>query len=99
MIVEDLRVPRVAAMSAGLSHMPRRGHAHHDLPGVYRQVRVTETPVELLIRDWFIRRVMIRREIGVRKPLAGLDPFPRVEHQHLLQQLDGLRVRVLEFVF
>lgn len=41
---------------------------------------------------------MIRRKVRVGKGLAGLYAGTRVENQHLLQQLNRLRVGVLELV-
>jgi hypothetical protein len=73
-------------------------NSHHDLPGVNGQVSIVERPVELLLGNGLIGRVVVRCEVGVGERGAGLYAGARVEDQHLLKELNGLRVCVLELV-
>ena len=61
---------------------------HHDLPRIYWQVCVVETPIELLLRDRLVRRVVVERHVGVRERLGRVDALLRVEDEHLLEQVD-----------
>jgi len=71
---------------------------HHDLPGVNGQIGVVERPVELLLGNGLISRVVVRREVRVGERGTGLYAGTRVEDQHLLKKLNSLRVCVLELV-
>ena len=62
---------------------------HHDLPGVDGEVRVVETPVELLGRLRLVRRVVVGRDVLVPERLGGRNAFARVKDEHLLEQIDG----------
>lgn len=61
---------------------------HHDLPGIDRQLRVVERPIELLAGDGLVRGVMIRCDVLVRERLGGIDTFTWVEDEHLLEQIE-----------
>jgi hypothetical protein len=73
-------------------------YSHHDLPGVNGQIGVVERPVELLLGNGLISRVVVRRKVGVSERGTSLYAGTRVEDQHLLQELNCLRVCVLELV-
>lgn len=60
-------------------------HLHHDLPGVHRQIRIVEGPIEFLLCFWLIGWVMVRCKVWVCERLAGLDTFSGIEDQHALQ--------------
>lgn len=61
---------------------------HHDLPRIDWQFRVVERPVELLVRDWLVRGVVIRCNVLVRERLGGIDTFTWVEDEHLLEEVE-----------
>ena len=61
---------------------------HHDLPRVNREVRVVERPIELLRCLRLVRRVVVGRDVLVPERVCRSDPLARVEHEHLLQQVD-----------
>ena len=64
-------------------------YAHHDLPGIGRQVSIIERPIELLFRSGLVRGVVVRCKVLVLQTLFGRNPFPGVEYQHLLEEVDG----------
>lgn len=64
---------------------------HHDLPSVDGQVSVVETPVEDLSRCGLVGWVVVRREVLVRQALGSGDARSRVEHEHLLEQVQSYR--------
>lgn len=62
---------------------------HHDFPRIDRKVRIVERPIELLLRDRLVGGVVVRRQVGVRKRVAGSYTLLRVEDKHVLEQIDG----------
>lgn len=73
-------------------------YSHHDLPRVYREVGVVETPVELLLGNGLVAGVVVRGEVLVSQSLGRRYSLLGVEDEHLLQEIDGGRVGVLELV-
>jgi len=71
---------------------------HHDLPCVYGQIGVIETPVELLIGHGLIGGVVVRSEVVISQGVGRGDTLLGVENQHPLEKLDGSRISVLELV-
>ena len=76
------------------SERERRAH----LPSVDRQVGVVEAPVERLGCDGLVGRVVVRREVLMRERLRRVDALARVEHEHLLEEVERLRVGAAELL-
>lgn len=62
---------------------------HHDLPGVDRQIGIIERPIECFRCDRLVRWIVVRRKVLVRQRCRCIDTSPRVENEHLLQQIEG----------
>jgi hypothetical protein len=97
-VVKNFRVPICFCQQPSLARPRILEYSHHDLPGVNGQIGVVERPVELLLSNGLISRVVVRRKVGVGERGTGLYAGTRVEDEHLLKELNGLRVCVLELV-
>lgn len=62
---------------------------HHDFPRVDGQVCIVERPIELLLRNWLISRVVVWGEVWVSKSLLRSYTLLGVKDQHVFQEIDG----------
>lgn len=62
---------------------------HHDLPSIARQIGLVERPVEWLVRDRLVRRVVVGLEEGVGETLFRVDSGLGVVDEHFGEEVDG----------
>lgn len=106
MEIENLRVHHDLASTDDMSdrwhisseRVRRGGVTRAHLPGIDGQIGIVETPIERLGRYGLIARVVIRREVLVRERLSRVDTFPRVKHEHLLEEVERERVGTAELL-
>jgi hypothetical protein len=60
-----------------------------NLPCIDWEVGIIERPIELLFSDGLISGVVVWSEIFVSQCFVSPDPLLRVEHKHLLEEVDG----------
>lgn len=90
--------PRARARATGHGQGAKEGERRAHLPRVDGQVGVVEAPVERLGRDGLVGRVVVRREVLVREGLRRVDALARVKDEHLLEQVERLRVGAAELL-
>jgi hypothetical protein len=66
----------------------------HHLPDHVDAEVLVDVEVDRHLRGRVRARVIERRHVRVLQRLGDADPLGRVEHEHLLQQVDGERVRL-----
>jgi hypothetical protein len=86
--VEDLRVPARPVLEANETESSPRFSIHHDLPGIHRKVGVIERPIKLLLGLRLVGRVVVGREVFVRKCFPSADSLLGIENEHSLQEID-----------
>jgi len=69
---------------------------HHDFPRIHREIRIIKRPVELLLRDWLIRGVVVRGKVFVCEGIGCLDTLSGVEHKHLFEEIDRYPLSVYQ---
>ena len=70
---------------------------HHDLPGVYRQISIVETPIKDLLGGRLVCWVVVWRQVFVRQGLGGRDTSAGVKDEHLFEQVERERIGIGEF--
>ena len=60
---------------------------HHDLPGVHRQIRIVERPVEFLLCLGLVGGIVVGSKVLVRQSLTGADSLLGVKDQHSFQKV------------
>lgn len=86
----NLVIQRVLAeITVGREMLTENLAVHHDLPCVYWEVGVVETPIELFRGNRLIGWIVIWRDILVRKRRGSIYTFSGIKDQHLLQKIQS----------